>query len=41
MRDDVGLEWTIDEQWSLTAEWERCQLTEWIYTPIFGDRFGF
>ncbi|MEE4161010.1 MAG: choice-of-anchor Q domain-containing protein [Woeseiaceae bacterium] len=37
----IGLEWTIDDRWSLTAEWERYQLNEWIDTPMFGVRFGF
>lgn len=37
----IGLEWKIDDRWSLTAEWERYQLNEWIDTPMFGVRFGF
>ena len=37
----VGMEWKFSGQWSLTAEWERYQLNEWLDVPTVGVRFTF
>ena len=37
----VGLEWRFNEQWSLTADWERYKLNEWLDVPSIGLRFDF
>ena len=37
----VGIEWKLNGQWSLTAEWERYQLNEWLDVPTVGVRFTF
>ncbi len=36
-----GLEWQLDEQWSLIAEWERYKLNDWLDVPSVGIRFSF
>ncbi len=37
----LGLEWTFTDHWSLTAEWERYQLDDWVDTPSIGIRYAF
>ncbi|MBT8067809.1 MAG: DUF11 domain-containing protein [Gammaproteobacteria bacterium] len=37
----LGVEWQYNEQWSLTAEWERYKLNEWLDVPSIGVRFAF
>ena len=37
----VGVEWQINEQWALTADWERYKLNEWLDVPSIGVRFSF
>ncbi len=37
----VGLEWQLNQQWSVTAEYERYQLNEWIDVPFVGVKFAF
>ena len=37
----LGLEWKFIDRWSLTAEWERYQLNDWVDTPTIGVRFTF
>lgn len=37
----VGVEWQFDEKWSLTADWERYQLNEWLDVPSIGFKFRF
>lgn len=37
----VGLEWHINQDWSLLAEWERYQLNEWLDVPSIGVKFTF
>jgi uncharacterized repeat protein (TIGR01451 family) len=37
----VGVEWRINEQWSVTGEWERYKLNEWLDVPMVGLRFSF
>ena len=37
----LGVEWQYNEQWSLTAEWERYKLNEWLDVPSIGLRFAF
>ena len=37
----VGIEWKFNAQWSITAEWERYQLNEWLDVPTVGIRFTF
>ena len=37
----LGLEWRFNEQWSLTADWERYKLNEWLDVPSIGVRFDF
>ena len=37
----VGIEWQLNEQWSLTADWERYKLNEWLDVPSIGVRFSF
>ncbi len=36
-----GVEWRINEQWSVTGEWERYKLNEWLDVPSIGLRFAF
>jgi uncharacterized repeat protein (TIGR01451 family) len=37
----LGVEWQFNEQWSLTAEWERYELNEWLDVPSIGLRYAF
>lgn len=37
----VGIEWRINEQWSVTGEWERYKLNEWLDVPSIGLRYAF
>ena len=37
----VGVEWHINPQWSLTADWERYRLNDWVDVPMIGVRFRF
>jgi len=37
----VGLEWHFNENWSMTADWERYQLNEWLDVPSIGVRLDF
>ena len=37
----VGLEWHFNEHWSMTADWERYQLNEWLDVPSIGVRLDF
>jgi OOP family OmpA-OmpF porin len=37
----IGIEWQFNEQWSLTADWERYKLNEWLDVPSIGVRFSF
>lgn len=37
----VGIEWQLNEQWSLTADWERYKLNEWLDVPSIGVRYSF
>lgn len=36
-----GVEWKLNEQWSITGEWERYKLNEWLDAPTIGVRFTF
>jgi uncharacterized repeat protein (TIGR01451 family) len=37
----VGVEWQVHNQWSLTADWERYKLNEWLDVPTIGIKFRF
>lgn len=37
----VGFDWRIGAAWSITAEWERYRLNEWVDVPSIGLRFRF
>ena len=37
----VGLDWRIGTAWSVTAEWERYRLNDWVDVPSVGLRFRF
>lgn len=37
----VGIEWKIDAMWSLTAEWERYKMNEWLDVPFIGVKVAF
>jgi len=37
----VGVEWKLNETWSLTAEWERYRLKEWLDVPSAGVKVYF
>ena len=37
----IGVEWQFNNQWSLTADWERYKLNEWLDVPSIGIRFRF
>ena len=37
----VGVGWQLNEQWSMTAEWERYKLNEWLDVPSIGVKFTF
>lgn len=37
----IGVEWHLNEQWSLTADWERYKLNEWLDVPSIGVRYSF
>lgn len=37
----LGLEWKFVDRWSLTMEWERYKLNDWVDTPTIGVRFTF
>ena len=37
----VGVEWRINPTWSITADWERYQLNDWVDLPSVGLRFRF
>lgn len=37
----VGVEWQFYNQWSLTADWERYKLNEWLDVPSIGFKFRF
>ncbi|MDH3750663.1 MAG: outer membrane beta-barrel protein, partial [Gammaproteobacteria bacterium] len=37
----VGVEWHLNEQWSMTADWERYELTDWVDVPSIGVKIRF
>jgi uncharacterized repeat protein (TIGR01451 family) len=37
----IGIEWQFDQQWSLTVDWERYKLNEWLDVPSIGIKFRF
>lgn len=37
----AGVEWRINPAWSVTAEWERYKLNDWVDAPSIGLRFRF
>jgi uncharacterized repeat protein (TIGR01451 family) len=37
----VGFEWKLDQTWSLTVEWERYKLNEWLDVPSIGVKVYF
>jgi len=37
----VGFDWRIGTAWSITAEWERYRLNDWVDVPSIGLRFRF
>lgn len=37
----AGLEWHLNEQWSLTADWERYKFDDWVDVPSVGVKFNF
>jgi uncharacterized repeat protein (TIGR01451 family) len=37
----VGVEWKLDPMWSLTAEWERYKMNEWLDVPFIGVKVRF
>jgi len=37
----VGFDWRIGSAWSITAEWERYRLNDWVSVPSVGLRFRF
>ena len=37
----VGFEWRLDQTWSLTVEWERYKLNEWLDVPSVGVKISF
>ena len=37
----VGIEWQLDPMWSLTAEWERYKMNEWLDVPFIGVKVRF
>ncbi len=37
----VGFEWLLNEQWSITGEWERYELNEWLDVPSIGVKYRF
>lgn len=37
----VGLDWRFGTAWSITAEWERYRLNDWVDVPSVGLRFRF
>ena len=37
----AGLEWHVNQEWTLVAEWERYKLNEWLDVPSIGIRFSF
>ncbi|MDJ0911283.1 MAG: outer membrane beta-barrel protein [Woeseiaceae bacterium] len=37
----IGLEWQLSDKWSVTADYERYQLNEWIDVPFVGVKFTF
>lgn len=37
----VGFDWRIGAAWSITAEWERYRLNDWVSVPSVGLRFRF
>ena len=37
----IGLEWQLSDRWSVTADYERYQLNDWIDVPFVGVKFTF
>lgn len=37
----LGIEWHANPQWSVTLEWERYKLNEWVDVPTVGVRWRF
>ncbi len=37
----VGVEWKLDPTWSLTVEWERYKMNEWLDVPFVGVKASF
>jgi uncharacterized repeat protein (TIGR01451 family) len=37
----VGIEWRLNEQWSLMADWERYELKDWVDAPSIGVKIRF
>jgi uncharacterized repeat protein (TIGR01451 family) len=37
----VGIEWKINPMWSLTVEWERYKMNEWLDVPFIGVKASF
>ena len=37
----IGIEWRVTDRWSLTADWERYKLNEWVDVPSIGVRARF
>jgi uncharacterized repeat protein (TIGR01451 family) len=37
----AGLEWRFNPHWSLTGEWERYRLKQWVDVPTVGVRYRF
>jgi uncharacterized repeat protein (TIGR01451 family) len=37
----VGFDWRLNPAWSVTAEWERYRLNDWVDVPSVGVRFRF
>ena len=37
----IGVEWRLDPNWSITAEWERYRLNDWVDVPMIGLKWSF
>ena len=37
----IGFEWMLNEQWSITGDWERYDLKDWVDVPSVGVKFRF
>ena len=37
----LGVEWHVNEQWTITGEWERYELKDWVDVPSVGVKFRF